>query len=112
MSSGVSAESPEPGCLDSGLSQTRLLKLIELYSNRTLILRSTFPTNKVRALPPFSLNVLSELPCLNVCQIALRVLNVVFFLVVLVFLNNNPKPLFKMGHSYKEMNTLSLVCFG
>lgn len=99
MSSKVSAESPEPGCLDSGLSQTRLLKMIELESNRTLILRSTFPANKVRALPPFSLNVLSELTRLNVYQTALRVLNAGFFLVVLVFLNNNPVPLCRMGHS-------------
>lgn len=73
--------------------------MIELESNRTLILRSIFPTNKVRALPPFSLNVLRERTCLNVYQTALRVLNAGFFLVVLVFLNNNPVSLCRMGHS-------------
>lgn len=86
--------------------------MIELESNRKLILRSTFPANKVRALPPFSLNVLSERTCLNVYQTALRVLNAGFFLLVLVFLNNNPMPLFQNGPQLKETNTLNLICFG
>lgn len=83
MSSKALVENPEPGCLDLGLSQTRLLK-----KKRNRIKQDTdsqkHPFSQYSQSPaPFSFNALRERTHLNACQIGSRVLNAGFFLIVL-----------------------------